>query len=692
MENYMALTNDPSHLHISAEEILKMLNGRTNLAFVSRSLKYLHQNIMNRTAFLDELYSADVLNTKARLNVMSLGITTIEQIPLCTACEKKHVRLLKKEKEFSTTCSTKCERKLAAEKTVETWGEKGCPLSDPSIRELGKEKAHSPEARKKREETCMEKYGTKNPARAEHIRKKMADSQRKLYAERGGEIIASRMDTCRLRYGEDHHMRVGTIKQSIRERYYKKTGYTHFSRNPETKKKSRETCLQKYNVDNVGKHPRFIEKQKQTWNNKTEVEMQCIQSDRQRTCMQVYGVKNPSAHQKFKDAKITTSMENWGVPYPTMNGEISSKVSEGNLIARKVNGTEIVQKSKETKLRKYNSTAYNLDPEAYRILSDKNKLQEIYSTHGGSTGSEIIGCNHTTFYRYMNKHGIEIDENSGTSFAEREIGDILESFGFEIRKNSRDVVSGELDIYIPSHKLAIEYNGIFWHSTKFNKKTRYHLNKTKECEALGIQLIHIFEDEWLNNREQILNKIKHILGVSDQPRVYARKCAVREINNKDVKDFYNKNHLQGHVNSSKVYGLFHNDELVAAMSFKHTGKYLELNRFATSCIVVGGFSKILKTFIKENEDIHHIVSFADRRYSTGKMYETNGFELTKVTPPDYQYVVGKDRVRKQHFRHERYLKELPNYDPKLSERENTENHGIYRVYDCGLLKYEWRRS
>lgn len=69
----------------------------------------------------------------------------------------------------------------------------------------------------------------------------------------------------------------------------------------------------------------------------------------------------------------------------------------------------------------------------------------------------------------------------------------------------------ELDIVIPEKKLAIEFNGNYWHnSNRHNKK--YHLNKTLECEKNGYRLIHIWEYEWNNNKKQILKQLVDIIN------------------------------------------------------------------------------------------------------------------------------------------------------------------------------------
>ena len=68
----------------------------------------------------------------------------------------------------------------------------------------------------------------------------------------------------------------------------------------------------------------------------------------------------------------------------------------------------------------------------------------------------------------------------------------------------------ELDIYLPELSLAFEFNGIYWHSQKFKPKY-YHQDKTIKCYKNGIQLIHIWENEWDNNKELLQEKIANVI-------------------------------------------------------------------------------------------------------------------------------------------------------------------------------------
>ena len=81
-------------------------------------------------------------------------------------------------------------------------------------------------------------------------------------------------------------------------------------------------------------------------------------------------------------------------------------------------------------------------------------------------------------------------------------------------QRERNIISPyELDIYIPSKRIAVEYNGLAWHSEKFkgNGTKTYHLMKTNLCKENGIKLIHFFEDEWLEKKEIVKSVLTEIL-------------------------------------------------------------------------------------------------------------------------------------------------------------------------------------
>ena len=103
-------------------------------------------------------------------------------------------------------------------------------------------------------------------------------------------------------------------------------------------------------------------------------------------------------------------------------------------------------------------------------------------------------------------------ENNGKSHYESELYDFITSLGYSCIRNTREIISPlELDLYIPDKSLAIEFNGDYWHSELYKDKD-YHYNKFKLCKERGINLISIFENEWISNSDIIKNYIKDYLN------------------------------------------------------------------------------------------------------------------------------------------------------------------------------------
>ncbi len=282
---------------------------------------------------------------------------------------------------------------------------------------------------------------------------------------------------------------------------------------------------------------------------------------------------------------------------------------------------------------------------------------------------------------------------NGISTGEKEISQFLTDHNIEHQNNNRTIIAPqELDIYIPEYNLAIEYCGLYWHSEQQGKGRHHHEKKHDLCRAQGIQLLTIFEDEWKQRNAQVKRKILHLVGGSGA-KIFARKTEVIELNTKQKKNFFEEHHIQGSGPGSIVYGLLHRKDeycgdIVAAMAFiKQPDNVYALNRYATSCTVVGGFSKLLKHFQKNN-DWTQIISFADQRWSDGGLYEQTGFILDSVINPDYYYSPdGIQRIHKFNYRRKNLPKLLAHFDPALSECVNCNNNGVLRLWDCGKRRY-----
>jgi hypothetical protein len=280
------------------------------------------------------------------------------------------------------------------------------------------------------------------------------------------------------------------------------------------------------------------------------------------------------------------------------------------------------------------------------------------------------------------------------NYSQIELTEYIKSLGFDVTENDKNVISPlELDLYIPSKNIAIEFDGIYWHSELY-KPDDYHINKTNQCEAKGIRLIHIFEDEWKHKKDIVKSRLKNILGVTDN-KIYARNCEIRLMTNDERNIFLENNHLQGSVKSSINICLTYKGEIVSSMHFNKprlgvgsSGEHYELSRFCNKMdtSVIGGASKLLKFFYKTYGQIK-LISYADKRWSEGSIYDTLGFTQTRVNKPNYWYVINNKRVHRFNFRKSMLRKE--GFDTTNStEREIMLSRGIYRIYDCGTITYE----
>ena len=297
-----------------------------------------------------------------------------------------------------------------------------------------------------------------------------------------------------------------------------------------------------------------------------------------------------------------------------------------------------------------------------------------------------------------------VSKNRFVSKYEKELQNFLEDNNVVFQSNRQILIGKEIDLLIEDRKIGIEFNGIKWHTEWFGKKDRYyHLNKTLKCNEKGYGLIHIFEDEYVNNKEIVLNKLKHILNLNyNLPKIGGRKIKLKEIYKHDAKLFLEKYHIQGFASSTTYIGGFYNEELVSVMSFKHgniKNPNWELTRFATKSTYIyqGVGSKMFKYFIKKYKP-NIVVSFADRRWTpweNDNLYVKLGFKLEKINKPDYKYYnenINKyKRIHKMTL-NKKALNHKYGFPLTMTETEMAKELGYDRIWDCGLFKFVWKRE
>jgi len=279
---------------------------------------------------------------------------------------------------------------------------------------------------------------------------------------------------------------------------------------------------------------------------------------------------------------------------------------------------------------------------------------------------------------------------------EIEIKEYLNNIGInDIKNDKNNIRPYEIDLFSTSYNIGIECNGNYWHSEIAGGKSPiYHLRKTKECENKGIELIHIFEDEW-KYKKDIVKSILSSKFKKLSNKIYARKTVLREISKKEKNEFLEKNHIFGKDFSQTRIGLFYKEELVSVMTFiKQKNNDYILNRFSNKIFfhIPGAANKLFNYFLK-NYNPEKVKTLADNRWSRGNVYKIMGFDkIEKRVRPTYTYTKNYlNREHKQNYRRSKLSKKLLNFDEKLSEKENMFNNGYDRIWDCGHTSFLWKK-
>ena len=450
----------------------------------------------------------------------------------------------------------------------------------------------------------------------------------------------------------------------------------------------------------------------------------CTQKDKEvrnkieSTNLERYGTKHSSLNEDVINKKKATNLERFGSEH-----FLTSLQYLSNAIPLTEEQIKLkIERSKETCLARYGvDNGFKLDKvkginKKYNrerfdsILPDNYKLIE-YNSY--KEKHKILCPKKHEFestYYFLNRrknNGAEICTVCNPPYSISE-----SSFQIDVRTfiqknydgvvicNDRTIISPlELDIFIPELNLAFECNGIYWHN-ELHVEPYLHQFKTNICEKNKIKLIHIYEDDWNFKGDIVESRILNAIRKTDR-KIYARNCDIRDVSYDDSRDFLNTNHIQGNCASLYRFGLYIGDELISLMTFGNlrvnmnvdrTDKTkFELLRFCNKigCGVAGGASKLFKHFIS-NYEFSSIISYADRSWSQGELYETLGFNFIKNTIKNYWYVVDNKRVNRFNFRKDVLVSE--GFDPNKSEREIMLDRGIYRIYDSGSKLYMYTKN
>lgn len=439
------------------------------------------------------------------------------------------------------------------------------------------------------------------------------------------------------------------------------------------------------------------------------------------TNLKKYGVKWAVQSAIVRDKIASTMITKYGVATNFSRPDILEKINQTKLARWGTTNTSalpyVIEKIKKTKLKNHNDSAFNnvdkrlltmvsrygihtskmhWSQSTRDIMTNSNMLTEFITNKPIASAAIELQVSPTTLRNTANKHGIVTYSRRKNQYEDL-IFNLLTEHTVVFEQNNRSVLQGkELDFYIPHLNLAIECNGMFWHSELMGKDRRYHVSKTEACATKGIRLLQFWDYQIDENWPVVASMILNAVGCT-KIKIGARKTKLIQLTSAECSSFLSANHLQGSINASIRYGLTYNGELVSVMCFGGSrfkqGEY-ELLRFANKLNyqVVGGASKLLTAFLNDNPIITTVISYASRDISMGNMYTQIGFvEITK-TSPAYMYFLNRIVYNRIKFQKHKLKDTLEIFDPNLSEWENMKNNGYNRFWNTGNIKYAYTRK
>lgn len=565
------------------------------------------------------------------------------------------------------------------------------------------------ESKIKSKETSLKKYGVESPNQLESVKQKIKKTCLEKYGKESYFQTEESRESLKKflfdNYGVENPGQVNEYKEKSKKTCKELYGFEFHSQTQNHKDQVRNTCLEKYGVESVLQSKEIQQKIIQTNLDRHGVEFpiqsKVIQEKLKNTNLQKYGFSCARKSEEINSKIKETNLKKYGHTSPTKNSLVQQKI-KNTCFARygktSFLGTDICkQKTKEWSLKNYNVEYYSQSKE-FKEKSKTSSIKKYGVNYYSMTDVFKEQVKSTCFSKYGVGCPLSLQKFRKYGKTQNEIREWLLTFGYEFKNNFKILNGKEIDLYNEELKLGIEYCGLYWHNemSPSPRMRNYHYNKFKICKENGIHLITIFEDEWINKKDQCKNFIEGSLG-SFKQKIYARKCNVVEIDLKTSNDFLNKNHVLGSNKKSKVqFGIFYNNELCGVMTLgrhhrKNEPNVIVLDRmcFSSGLQITGGASKLFsacKNWSKAN-GFDSIISWSDNRWSFGNVYSKIGFILEADLPPDYSYVNLNNsnviRLTKQSQK-----KSNTNCPKDKTEYLWAKERGFARIWDCG--KKRWK--
>lgn len=466
-------------------------------------------------------------------------------------------------------------------------------------------------------------------------------------------------------------------------------------------------------VDDIKRKVKFLgisHTEEQTFTNRSKASIEYVHNDERvkkakqkavKTNLDKYGVRYALSLPDTKNKSKKTILARYGVEYASQIPEAKTKrINTFKINRSKGLHTNVLEVKEPLICVSEDRVRYLLENQCELVDFLKEKFPDV-QTYSFQFLSSALGVNYSTLVPRIDRSIIPVDRRSGKEH------EIIRYFlitlgykeGVDFITNDRTAIKPqEIDFYFPKQKVGIEVNDLWTHNSSYSpfgkepKPKNYHMEKSKLAKEKGIRLIHAWEhylyDE--NKLSVLKNAIKHALGISKY-RVYARNTYVKEVPNTSLKDFFNKNNIQGFRGAKTAYALFdkNTDEVLMAYSvgnphFSHQKYDLELIRGASKLdtTIVGGASKLWKYIIDNNPEVNSIVYYIDRNIYNGSSISTleGNLELVSTQVGFWNYFVDTKEMKNRQPKHHKEIKEL------------VEQGKVWEVYNAGTETYVWTRG
>lgn len=483
---------------------------------------------------------------------------------------------------------------------------------------------------------------------------KMSEVARGFSTEKREKIRNTRALTVEQKYGVSNVFQLALVKQKSSDTKLSKYGTPTFNNSEKTKK----TLIEKYGVKNVMQVKCIAAK---NLSNRNSLDAA------QRTAVTKLKKYNNSAYNNRVKA-AATNLKKYGTTNPSKSQQVKQQISD----------------SLRTLHVQRHSTKYQIT--AQWPAADYQPLQNnvwICNKCGSKIAGKILNGKFTRC-RVCNPTG---------SLPENQIKDYLRTLGVTLVENTRNLIPPkEIDIYLPDHKLAIEYCGLYWHRQQQGKHKHYHIGKLLACHQQGIKLITIFGNQWDQFPDLIKSRLAHLLNCQAN-KVFARKCKIVSLTRQQARDFFNNNHLHGYCNARHSLGLIYQGQLVSAMLFstaKFDQRKTDLVRFSNlqNFAIVGAASRLLNAYICKHKP-REIVAYSDNNWGLTDFYNKLGFDTVSFGSPGYQIINVQthqihDRLK---FQKHKLSKMGITLNNQKTTYENILANGFDRIWDCGHSKH-----